>query len=488
MNLLKQKIQQMGYVVKLEELIKSYNVYGYKPHRYSVPIFNYYTKTTPNSSNVSFGNPINFMLNNTDQFIADIVLNIKIDQIGDSSLTGPALSRVNKPQYHYCDYPGVRLCKNSQFEIDGILQEEYDPKSVMIHREFDIPVDYTKAWDTCHGQEQPVDGFVYMQDSQAKIKQSILNGPQTPKTYQPPLDLWIKGDFFFNSFDNPLPVGGVYTKSRSVTYNLENLSNILFVKLGDASYGYGTPEAIAAAARLGITLPPAPRILSASLYINNISMDPDIYTVYIRQIGYIIYRLHNSYKTQLSNSSGAQLLDHLRYATESIRFGLQPITNKNVLDAWYKFSDVTQHIIPIPVYLSDPNNGPPILSIANVRYRTPVSIVDNCGFYVRGQDNRLYDLTSPIFYSSYLQTRLKMLYSPDDPGLMAITFNRVKDDDAQETNGYLDLTQMRELYFNWNSSYINVNNPVELFICTKSINIMEINVDDITGYRLKFFM
>jgi hypothetical protein len=488
MNILKRKIQELGYLILLEELVESYNVYGYKPHRYSVPIFNYYTRSTANSVNVSFGNSINFMLNNTDQFIADIVLNIKIDQIGDSSATGPAITRIDKPQFHYCDYPGVRLCKNSQFEIDGILYEEYEPKNVMVQREFDIPQNYKKAWDTCHGQEQEVDGFVYMPDSQSKIKQSILNGPQTPKTYQPPLDLWIKGNFFFNSFDNPLPVGNIYTKSRSVTYELEKLSNILYVRLDGQSYGYGTPEAISAAARLNIILPPAPKILSANLYINNISMDPDIYSIYIKQIGYIIYRLHNSYKIQISTSEGSQLLDHLRYATESIRFGLQPVINKDIMDAWYKFHDVTQHAIPVPIYLNDPNNVSPILSIANVRFRSPILTVDKCGFYIKGQDNKLYDFLSPTFYSSYLQTRINMLYAPDDPGLMSITFNRVKDDNAQETNGYLDLTQMRELYFNWISSYINMNNPVELFICTKSINIVEINEDNSNGYRLRFFM
>jgi hypothetical protein len=158
------------------------------------------------------------------------------------------------------------------------------------------------------------------------------------------------------------------------------------------------------------------------------------------------------------------------------------------MDAWYKFHDVTQHAIPVPIYLNDPNNVSPILSIANVRFRSPILTVDKCGFYIKGQDNKLYDFLSPTFYSSYLQTRINMLYAPDDPGLMSITFNRVKDDNAQETNGYLDLTQMRELYFNWISSYINMNNPVELFICTKSINIVEINEDNSNGYRLRFFM
>jgi hypothetical protein len=487
MTTLKNYIQANGYQTSLDDIIKGYHVYAYRQHKFSVPSFNYYQRIIP-TSQLSFGNNLIFPLNNTDQFIGDIVLNIKIAAIGDPTLTGPAISRQNAPQYHYCDFPGVRLTKLSTFEIDDIKYESYEPKTTMIYRQFDLPLDYQQAWDVCHGQEQPIDGYVYMPDSQCKVKQQILNGPQTPKTYQPVLDLWIKGNFFFNHENNPLPVGGIYTKSRNITYNLENISNILFVRLNGQSYGYGTQEAISAAAALGITLPPIPNIISASLYVNNISMDSDIYKLYIQQVGYCVYRLHNSYKIQLVNSSGIQLLDKLRFATESIRFGLQPLQNQQMIDSWYKFTGATQNTIPIPIYLSDPNGSAPNISIANVRYRIPTQVIDTCGFYIKGEDNKLYDLTSPTFYSSYLQTRLGMLYAPSDPGLMAITFNRPKNDEYLETNGYFDLTQMRELYFNWTSSYINMNNPVELFISTKSINILEIDVTGNRGYRLKFFM
>ena len=487
MTTLKNFIQASGYKTSLDDIIKAYHVYAYKQHKFSVPTFNYYQRIMP-TSQVSFDSLLSFPLNNTDQFIGDIVLNLKISAIGDPTLVGPALSRQNAPQFHYCDYPGVRLTKLSTFEIDDIKYESYEPRTTMMYRQFELPVDFYESWDTCHGQEQPIDGYVYMPDSQCKVKQQILNGPQTPKTYQPVLDLWIKGNFFFNHEDNPLPVGGIYTKSRTISYNLEKLSNILFVRLNGQSYGYGTQEAISAAAALGITLPPSPTIISAGLYVNNISMDSDIYRLYIQQVGYSIYRLHNTYKIQLVNSTGIQLLDQLRFATESIKFGLQPLQNQQMMDSWYKFTGANQNTIPIPIYLADPNGGSPNISIANIRYRIPTQVIDTCGFYIKGEDNKLYDLTSPVFYSSYLQTRPGMLYAPTDPGLMAITFNRPKEDKEQETNGYLDLTQMRELYFNWTSSYINMNNPVELFISTKSINILEIDVNGTKGYRLKFFM
>ena len=487
MSYLKSYIQANNYKTSLDDISKAYHVYAYQSHKFSVPSFNYYQRLTPNSQ-VNFGNLISFTLNNTDQFIGDIVLNVKIDSIGDPTLNGPAISRQNAPQFHYCDYPGVRLTKLSTFEIDDIKYESYEPRTTMMYRQFDLPVDYYSSWDICHGQEQPIDGYVYMPDSQCKIKQQILNGPQTPKTYQPVLDLWIKGNFFFNHENNPLPVGGIYTKSRTISYQLENLSNILFVRINGQSYGYGTSEASNAAAAMGIILPDSPKIISVGLYVNNISMDSDIYRLYIQQVGYCIYRLHNSYSIQLVNSTGIQLLDRLRYATESIRFGLQPLQNQQMMDSWYKFTGANQNTIPVPIYLSDPNGGAPNISIANVRYRIPTQVIDTCGFYIKGEDNKLYDLISPTFYSSYLQTRSHMLYAPSDSGLMAITFNRPSNDDVQETNGYLDLTQMRELYFNWTSSYINMNNPVELFISTKSINILEIDAFGTKGYRLKFFM
>lgn len=478
MTALKNNIK-MNSSVNIDDILPSYDIYAYKTHKFTVPTYGYYQRLIPLSA-VNFASDINFPLNNTEQFISDIVLNVKIEGVG-SDLSGPALSHPNALQYHYCDYPGVRIAKQSTFLIDDQVYEQYYPENSIMYRQLDLATEYRRSWDICHGQEQPIEGFMYMPDNQVKIKQQILNGPQTPKYYQPPLDLWIKGNFFFNNDSNPLIVGGVYHKSRTITYKLESLSNILFVRINGQSYGYNTPECIAAVGRIL----PEPKILSAVLYANNLSMDPEVYNLYVNQIGYMIYRMHNMTTVTLTSPSGQQLLDRIRFPTESIRFGLQPISNQLIMDSWYKFTGITQNTIQTPIYMLDPDNGPPILSVANVRYNTIIQTFDQCGFYMKGSDNRLYDLLPPVFYANYLRTRQDLMFAPEDPGLMAILFNRKTSN--EETSGYIDLTELRELYFNWTGNYISMQTPVRLVVCSKSVNIIEIS-SSAKGYNMKFIM
>jgi hypothetical protein len=501
MSLLRQRIRtaiDIGVPMTIDDVSQTYSVYAVSKHRYAVPTFNYYQHLMPTST-VGFGREITFQLTNTEQFINDIVLYVEIDGIGNPSLLyQPALSlctpqgQATVPYFHYCDFPGVRLCKRSRFEIDGINYEEYYPHNVMMSREFDITNDHKQAWDIAHGQEQPTDGYIYLPDSQIKVKQQIYNGAQTPRVYQKPLQLWIKGNFFFNDPETPLPTGQIYCKSRTISYILEDLSKILFVKIGGTSYGYGTPECLLAAAQYGITLPPAPTITKAHLYVNNISMDPYIYDIYIKSISTVIVRTHYSAKYQLALGSGTQRLDLLKYAIESLRFGLQPPVNSTSPDSWYKYDVLVPRTNVAPILLVD-TNGSSILPLhdtyGNIRYNETLPVVKNVGFYINGDDNRLYDLSSPTFYSAYLQTRPKMLYAPTDPGLMAITFNRGRiDENTLETTGYLDLTRMKEFTFAWNSDYITQSTPADLFICTKCMNILNVSEHGEYGYQLSFYM
>jgi len=129
----------------------------------------------------------------------------------------------------YCEFPGERLFKDVQFNVNGNPLDEYTAMAAIFFQKFCVPPGKQVGWNRLVGQENPIpcyselcsiNGTSQWPSVAVNLTQfgtttpapvspvndvitarrlgSIVNGPQTPQATQPALDMWIPLLFWFN--------------------------------------------------------------------------------------------------------------------------------------------------------------------------------------------------------------------------------------------------------------------------------------------------
>lgn len=106
----------------------------------------------------------------------------------------------NTPTMRWCSFPGERLMKKVQFEVNGNPLDEYTSHAYNFYREYCVPPHKRTGWYRCVGQELPWHGTmdqpgdtlagVPNQTSSGAVAGTynhrfavdVLNGNQTPTT------------------------------------------------------------------------------------------------------------------------------------------------------------------------------------------------------------------------------------------------------------------------------------------------------------------
>jgi hypothetical protein len=408
--------------------------YGYfKTSNNRLPILN---------STIKFRIPIN------GNFVTDMILYFKLSQFSATH---------NENRVKYCDFPGHRLLKNIRFIIDNVVIDSYGTEEINFYYDFHVPNSQKNGWKRCVGQEIPKRAFFTQDPKNQEMREQkmIHNGAQTPKHTQDELELFIPLNFWFCDPKFAL-------SNRNLTYDK------CFIEVDLASYEELT-TIYDYANDGGIYIPP--KFIDYGLYSNHIYMIKEVESLFNYSNTFNIIRVHNSMSKIVDKSSDSILLNNLKLAVENIKIVFRPLannTNENAMETWNNNNNITYKELPFPSIIKVAN----ISSLGSTKayYYEESPTIDTLGLSSSG--NSIYDNNPVILYDSYLPFRYgkNVVITPYSSGSFLLTFNLYPHKD--QSSGYINLSNTRDTYLIYNSSFINSNNPCRLFLSVQTINFL----------------
>lgn len=411
-------------------------------------------------SEINYGDLLSFTLPQYNHYYHDICAEIEIDAIGNKS--GNARTDLC---YFYCDFPGIRLFRETTFKWNQLEYEKYTQISAMLHRRFNVPEDSRRSFDLSVGQEVEEDGYIYYPDLQMRQKVKVLNGPQTKKTYQPKLILHVPLIFSFcNDIKNIFNIreDGI-NNTAIVEIQLENLNKILF------SYNPVTNV------QTPITNEQGPKILSFKLYLTTLNLPIENPNTVLNKFSlrFIHRTLHirNVYQ-MIIGQNRVHLID-VRNLLTHIFFGFRSLTNDGP-DNWHMFgfTERQNQIIPVALKDLDNNTAPYLLAQDNISYIKRSHYIDKLKFTLNNTDITV--LRNAQYYSNYVSTKQTTAQSPEDNYLYSYYVGEVSGKSCERS--ILDLTLSNNLYLEWESS---INDTVEIIFCANIYKPLVNNINKI---------
>lgn len=450
----------------------------------------------------------------------------------------------------YCEYPGNRLFRHVKFEVNGNPLDSYDELVPVMLEKFCTPPHKRTGHDRLVGQEVPLTGYgglsaarvvdedvvntpagitrggVNQQSNQTialydkqltssttatastffssttvnvalnaapsnqfdisrKLHQ-VVNGPQTPKPFQPPLEIWNKLRFWFND-DVRLSIASV-----SIPFG-QRYINIELAKQEQLAFEYPSiylETIVDNGSTRTATYNPImqPGTLSTidvpiiEMYINNIFVNPEVHDIYIKRIGFSLIRVYRQH-LQKCNSSDMddKLLSQLKWPIEYMFVGLRPswnvsVNNSNAWRDWHRMTrivdatsdDPSGHVVPsgtgLPVFTSKSSEVIPD------KYYLPVPTVDTMTLSSHGII--IFDGFCDTFFNQYLPFHYggTALVTPDDPGALFINMSLFPR--SYQPSGHLNISRARETYLKWTTSYVSGNSTADMIVVAVAINFL----------------
>ena len=302
-----------------------------------------YNKVNTSSGTTTLGSTIQFSIPQFGDFFHDIAFHVVLEQ---PTLTSTAAVNSNAPAMRWCAYPGERLLKKVQQEVNGNPLDEYTNFATVAHREYRVAPNKLTSWKRCVGQEEAEVGFVRQPDwpnsgvapSSHRIQADVYTGNQTPSGQKTgSLEMFIPLLFWYNK-DVRLAVPSV-----AIPYG----QRFINIELATANEMVGlVPRGTSTWASLNGSLS-VPTISKAELYINNIFMNPEVHSIYIKRVGFSLIRVHRQQTFVVNQSNSELLLQQLKWPVEYLFVGckvkdyVQPSTLALMyqnLDCWDKYS------------------------------------------------------------------------------------------------------------------------------------------------------
>lgn len=461
-----------------------------------------------------------------------------VDLAGNVLATGSAARNFVR----YAEWPGLAFFTKIKFDVNSNPLDEYDRNHSVFHKNYNIAPNKLTGWMRCLGQEIPkqavsdvstvsgsslygnsvtnlldVNGTaaaaapVSSSNTTRKLMQ-VLDGYQTPKAAQPPLELWIPLLFWFNR-DTRLSIPSVAIPygQRFITVTLTKIEDLMFVAPGNLFLRLTTEEFLDSAATgdTGVktaiaiksvnrtvtltpvlaansTIDPNVRINSMDLYINNIFVNTEIHDIYIKRIGFSLVRVHRYQSVRVSDASNEVLLSQLKWPIERMHIGMRPASNIAASNPdkyrdWHRLTAFDRHHIdsvshskastwtPTDTYDKALNSNS---KIAGERwtYSVPVPTIDELS--LKAQSVPIYNDFKARFFTDYVPTNYggELLSVPDDIGCAAINFAFYPG--AYQPSGHINVSRTREFYLGYKSSYCTPSKPCDLIIDAIAINFL----------------
>jgi hypothetical protein len=407
-----------------------------------------YQAIQPQEGILKFNGTNSFSIPQFGDFFHDMVLHVTLSGLR---------AVVPGDKVKYCDFPGVKLCTATQFEVNGNIIDEYDSDTLMFHYNFTVPENKKLAWNRCVGQEVPklatltqnagVDNY--------RERKFILDGLQTPKDSHPVADLWVPLIFWFTTDPRlSIPSIAIPYGQRFIKIHYENLNKLVF----GIDYGGG-----------GALVPPT--VTATELYINNIFVNPDIHDIFIKRVGFAMIRVHRQQRAGLDSSSGSIQLDQLKWPTETFYLGAKPTLNEGTAEHWWKLHFVTPQRRAYPVAI--PNALPPPadqLAFDDAIWFDEARTLDTIQIETHGV--KLYNAFPSALFNQYIPYRYggQNITSPVDIGSCMATLNLYPG--SYQPSGYINLSRTRELYFIYTSSILSPIITATLIVTAIAINFL----------------
>lgn len=333
----------------------------------------------------------------------------------------------------------------------------------------------------------------------------IVNGPQTPKPFQAPLEIWNKLRFWFND-DVRLAIASVSIPfgQRFISIDLAQQSlltyefpSIYLETIVDPVVATpGGPVALRTLTytpvfqKLGFT---DVVIEKMEMYINNIFVNPEIHDIYIKRIGFSLIRVYRQH-TQRCNqeSNDEKLLSQLKWPVEYMMVGLRPVWNikdvtigaggivnggnQNVWRDWHRMTKVVEGTSLNATHAETPSGvaiaalGSAIAPVMPDKYYLPVPTVDSLTLTSHGIV--IFDNFNDTFFNQYMPYHYggPALVTPDDVG--ALFVNMALFPRSYQPSGHLNISRARETYLKWTTSYISAATPADLLAVAVAINFL----------------
>lgn len=314
-----------------------------------------YNKVRASSGSATLGSTIQFSIPQFGDFFHDMILHVKLKQ--PSLTVDPGVSDADAPAMRWASYPGERLMKKVQFEVNGNPLDEYTREVYNFYREYCVPPHKLTGWLRCMGQEVPHKGYLdqagWAQNASSttpadhRFKVDVCDGLQTPsgqkdQTDAGDLELFVPLLFWFNKDPRlSIPSVAIPYGQRFVNVELATQEELI----GIVPRGSGTYESPNGSLDRSTNL-----IRTVELYINNIFVNPEVHDIFIKRIGFTLIRVHRQQNHNADKSSDEVLLQQLKWPIETLFVGMKvreyssttPALQARHLDKWHKFSQVTK--------------------------------------------------------------------------------------------------------------------------------------------------
>ena len=460
----------------------------------------------------------------------------------------------------YCEYPGNRLFRLVKFDVNGNPLDQYDDMVTTMLEKFCTPPNKKVGHDRLVGQEVPLTGYsglccstvtdddssntpqgiskgspgqsnhtvgIFPTNTQvygvapvgstvlgqvslsslnshvgphmdvSRKLQQVVNGPQTPKPIQPPLEIWNKLRFWFND-DVRLSIPSVSIPFGQRFINVDICQQSLLAYefpsiylqtiFDDGSFRDTSYSPIFQ--KLGTTDISIERM---ELYVNNIFVNPEIHDIYIKRIGFSLIRVYRQH-TQRCNQESAdeKLLSQLKWPIEYMFVGLRPVWNikdvtvgsggvvsggnQNQWRDWHRLtrmvdakSDETR-TVDVPAGALDPALRSRSKSVMPDQYYLPVPTVDTLSLTSHGIT--IFDGFADTFFNQYFPFHYggSSIVTPEDHGALFVNMSLFPR--TYQPSGHLNFSRARETYLKWTTSYVSAMTPADLLVVGVAINFL----------------
>lgn len=361
----------------------------------------------------------------------------------------------------------------------------------------------------------------------------INNGPQTPKYRQPVTEIWTPIHLWSRDIGVAVPSSAIPSGNRFLRVTYAAVGKVLhefpgvFMRQQLAVRSLATGAAVTPAWAATVPGTPATDIwarspdvivnyrpyfqtgtitgvssttpafkISPELYINNVFVNPDIHTIFVKRVGFYLIRVHREQKITGIQAGKSERFNSFKWPIEYVLIGFLPdhnvdtTKNPNVWRDWHRFCkvyDAKQDYRPeigvrVPTSTEAVTDGAAaVMDVFEVGYSSIGQIVPNTfpvevpvidTLECKAHEVILSKAYVEGFYSNYIPYNFGQgtITSPSSKGAMMINFSQYPG--QRQPSGHINLSRAREFYITWTTSFASANTSMTLHATGCAINFL----------------
>lgn len=408
-----------------------------------------YSKTLPSTTNPAFGSTFHFTLPIYGDFVNDAVLHVK--------LTG-LTANLAQDKVRYVEFPGHRLIKKCSFKMAQSEIDSYTTDKYGVYYNFKVPPNKRNGYLRSVGQEIPKLGYLTADPSVDEVREyrHFGDGPQTFKTTQSTLEMWIPLLFWFKDIQTSIPNFLLPYGQTDIEITTAQESEMIAY----ANYS-GTTNAV-------YTAP----TMTCNLYVNHIFLIPEVRDIFQKRFGFQLIRVTRTHTDRIKKEADSIKLHSMKYPIENMYVAFKPRVNLANSQRWHRNTNITQKTVKEAVV-----TGVATIQVNSAVYLEETPVVQN--LELRAHDVVLYPKEDVSFYNNYVPYRYGTFHNtPEDLGWYM--FNFAFNPGEYQPSGYFNSSKGRELNLLYESAIddnlqqpvIRSGNEVDLVVVAECLNFL----------------